>query len=108
MSAAPPTIITITRNLATGRYHPFAWLPAPLPSDDGAETVIRYRSRMHHTEGFEQLRDAQFSASEDLPGRAVLAYMRPVDVRIDPVGEDSWGPGEVPARTMFFSVRGKP
>ena len=95
-------IITVTKNLATGRFHPFLWAEAPLPSDDHTPMeVVRYKSKMHHTTGFATLEDALSSATEDLPGRVVLAYGRGAEVRVDTIDEDSWNDGEIPARVMF-------
>lgn len=95
-------LITITLNRATGRYHPFLWVESPLPSDDHTpSSVVRFKSKMHHTSGFATLEDARRSATEDLPGRVVLAYGRAPDVRANDIDEDEWTADEIPARVIF-------
>jgi hypothetical protein len=51
--------VAIQQAMDTGRFHPALYLLAPFPGG-GA----RYTSRMHHTEGFERVEDAQVKARE--------------------------------------------
>lgn len=91
-------LITISENLTTGRFHPFIWRPAPTPSDDGTG-LLRYRSKAHHTGGFDTLEAAKANVSADLIPRveSTLGPARFVDV----VDRDSWADNEVPARTIW-------
>ena len=59
MSGEPAGVLY---NVETGRHHPVVFRPAPRPSDDGP--VIRYRSRGHHTEGFDTLEQAKAFMAE--------------------------------------------
>lgn len=44
----------ILQNTATGRFHPIVFRRAPMPGNsDGDSEPKRYKSRGHHTEGFE-------------------------------------------------------
>jgi hypothetical protein len=93
-------LITVTQNTTTGRFHPFVWRQAPTPSDDGTG-LVRYRSKMHHTEGFTTHGEARESIVGDCPllGRVEANYgpARFVDV----LDTDTWADGEVPARVMW-------
>jgi hypothetical protein len=53
---AEPT--AILKNTATGRFHPIVFRYAPTPSDDGTGPS-RYKSRGHHTDGFDTLDEAR-------------------------------------------------
>jgi hypothetical protein len=46
----------ILQNTKTGRFHPIAFRPAPLPSEaDRDMGALRHKSIGHHTAGFETL-----------------------------------------------------
>lgn len=52
----------ILHNKFTGRYHPAFFEEQPLPGPvkpSNEEQVVRLRSKMHHTAGFETLEEAQ-------------------------------------------------
>lgn len=94
-------LITITRNIRTGRFHPFIWNESPLPSSDVTDHIVRFRSKMHHTSGFESLEDARTSAREELSGKIRDVFGIEAVLRLDAVDEDLWEEGEVPARVIF-------
>jgi hypothetical protein len=48
---------SVIHNKATGRYHPVVFYPSPKPSEAG-DTVVRHRSKCHHTEGFATMAEA--------------------------------------------------
>ena len=52
-------------NTATGRWHPILFRPAPAPSGD-VHGFERYRSKGHHTEGF----DTEPAARADIDGHS--------------------------------------
>lgn len=95
-------LVTICQNLVTGRYHPFVWYEAPLPSDDGTEPVVRFRSKFHHTVGFETLDAARAAVDREVVPYVELAYDCVVECRLDPVMPDRWGVGEIPASVVFM------
>ena len=43
----------ILRNTVTGRFHPILFRPGPAPSESATDHAHRYKSRGHHTEGFD-------------------------------------------------------
>lgn len=95
-------LITIRHNLATGRYHPFVWYEAPLPSDDGSGSVVRFRSKMNHTEGFADLATAREEVEKNIAPKLMAAYGCVVECRLDPVMPDRWESGQVPASIEFM------
>ncbi len=83
--------VGMLRNLATGRFHPIVFRPAPAPSEDIGAKVSRYRSRGHHTEGFATHEEALASI------RAVASWSwRGV--------EWEWDGTDIPTITTWFSV----
>ena len=51
--------VGILVNLATGRFHPIVFRPAPLPGGASlADGTERYRSKGHHTNGFDTEEEA--------------------------------------------------
>lgn len=98
-------LITIVKNTATGRFHPFVWRPAPLPSDDHTPSLLpRYKSKMHHTAGFETFEQAQAAARGEL-AQTVEAQWGPTEVDVDGFAGDSWEEGEVPASIIYRSSK---
>lgn len=57
-------IVVIQKASDTGRFHPALYAPAPFPGEM-LPSVTRYKSRMHHTEGFETESEA-WSKARDL------------------------------------------
>lgn len=47
------------QNTATNRYYPIFFRPAPAPSERSSDSMHRYRSSGHHTNGFDTLELAQ-------------------------------------------------
>lgn len=49
----------LLKNIATGRFHPILFRPAPMPGNaDGESPAQRYRSKGHHTTGFATVEEA--------------------------------------------------
>lgn len=49
----------VLQNVATGRFHPIFFRVAPMPSGaDSDAGMLRYKSKMHHTEGYDTHEDA--------------------------------------------------
>ena len=57
-------LIMILFNAATNRYHPIYYFESPLPGPIESQTVVRYKSKGHHTLGFPELKDALGDANE--------------------------------------------
>lgn len=57
-------IIRIMHAADTGRYHPIWYSLRPLPGPATPRKSVRYKSRGHHTEGFEDLEAARVAAAE--------------------------------------------
>lgn len=95
-------IITIEKNIVTGRFHPFVWRYAPAPSSELSEPIQRYKSKMHHTAGF----DTEQEARESIPGlvNVVRAHYGEACLRTEHVGQMTWQPGEVPAAVRWMEV----
>ena len=59
-----PPFYSMLHNKLTNRYHPILFTGSPRPSDTEGE-CNRYRSRGHHTEGFDTLDEADEFAKTD-------------------------------------------
>lgn len=57
-------IIRILHAADTGRYHPTWYSLRPLPGPATPSKAVRYKSRGHHTAGFEDLESARADAAE--------------------------------------------
>ena len=93
------TVIGNLHNLKTDRYHPIVFDSRPLPSDDGSERMTRYKSRGHHTAGF----DIREEAIEDC--RSLCDKMGSLDCTEK---DFPWDGEDIPAMVVFFGeVDGK-
>lgn len=98
-------VITVERNEYTNRFHPFAWREAPLPSADPDETICRFKSKMHHTAGFETVEEARAFASGEM-ATGIREVFGTATLRLDDIGEMAWQPGEVPASVRWMDREG--
>ncbi len=108
-SSPPGAVVTVTHNRTTGRFHPFVWVSAPLPggampppaaADARTENrhPWRYRSTMHHTEGFADVAGAEAYATTLVP---LMEERFGTTELWSGVDEDAWEPDVVPARMIF-------
>jgi hypothetical protein len=85
-------VIAMLHNTGKDRWHPILFDAAPLPG--GESSIVRHRSRMHHTDGFDTREAAEKNARDDLaqkiPG-CRLALERVIE----------WDGEGVPALTEF-------
>lgn len=86
-----PVIVNL-RNTATGRYHPCVFREAPLPGGAGPR---RWKSKMHHTDGFAIQEEAIAEFSE-------IAKRLGGDVRCDMAMRIEWDGNDIPASVEFF------
>ena len=54
----------ILQNTQTGRFHPIIFRPGPTPGSSGKEDIQRYKSKGHHTEGFDTIEEAEADIKE--------------------------------------------
>lgn len=50
--------VGMLHNTATNRYHPILFRPGPPPSEQISDPAHRFKSRGHHTAGFDTLEEA--------------------------------------------------
>lgn len=87
-TAGPLDVICILKDERTGRFHPafFEEKPLPGPVESVDETsVVRLKSKMHHTEGFEKLEDAIKNLSDDLGAKIKLPK---TNICVEPIDWD--------------------
>ncbi len=58
-------IIALIHNAKAGTYHPVLFVENPLPGNPDI-SLVRYKSKMHHTAGFSTIDEAKKYAEEDL------------------------------------------
>ena len=66
-SAGPLDLICILKDVESGRYHAAFFEDRPLPGHSTAmedSTIVRLRSKMHHTAGAETLEEAKQHVAE--------------------------------------------
>lgn len=57
-------VVAMLHNTALNRWHPILFWNYPRPSEDENEPATRYKSRGHHTEGFDTQEAANGHAKE--------------------------------------------
>jgi hypothetical protein len=92
------------QNDATKRFHPIVFWECPMPSQ-ALGSAVRWKSKGHHTEGFEKREDASVSI-QDLAKRHVeMEGMQGGVYYQDNVATDGhWDGAGNPASVMFFSL----
>lgn len=91
-------IVGMLRNTATGRFHPIFFRPAPMPGGvDRNLHARRYKSFVHHTEGFATEEEAIASAKQSCEQAGPDYEFRPISWDWD--GED------VPTMVEFFETK---
>jgi len=81
----------ILRNTKTNRFHPIVFRPGPAPSSSPEDDSQRYKSRGHHTEGFDTLDEAKSCIAE-------------CEDWCDTGVEWEWDGEDIPAIVSWFSV----
>lgn len=86
-------IVAMLHNTATNRWHPILFVEAPLPGPN--PSVVRHRSKGHHTTGFDARQDAEAHARGELAPK--IEHCRLI---LDKVFE--WDGQDMPAMNAFF------
>lgn len=90
-------IVAMLLNQATNRYHPVVFAMAPLPGGHTSEGGERYKTRGHHTTGFESRDEAVAFAEKEYVAR--IPGGRPA------LGGDIlWDGQDTPAMSIFFGT----
>ena len=67
--AGPLDVVCILHNVKTGIFHPAFFeespLPGPVPTVEDT-TVVRLKSKMHHTEGYRTIEEAKVGLATEL------------------------------------------
>jgi len=91
-------IVTLLHNQKLNRWHPVVYLESPMPGKgfeaDGNTTLVRHKSKMHHTTGLET-REAALDNAREL--------LKQCDGTKTAFDEDiAWDGEDVPADVAFF------
>ncbi len=92
-------VVAILKNDKTGRWHPIVYREAPIPGDVGPR---RWKSKMHHTAGFDD-REGALDDAVALCGRLAPMAVGPVHHSLE---DDLQWTGEeaIPAEVAFFDL----
>lgn len=98
-------IIAIIHNVALNTFHPALFLESPMPGGQHGTTIIRHKSKMHHTTGFDSRDEAVQNITQDFIPKATQHFGEPLLALTVDVGWDGDG---IPAMVVFFvSVEGQ-
>ena len=93
-------IVALLHNTKEDRWHPIFFYENPLPGPPSDDKPVRYKSKMHHTTGFET-REEALASLEDPKFEAEFGGIKKC------LDEDMPWDGEgIPALVRFFSEDG--
>ena len=93
-------IIAMLHNLQNNRYHTILFLEHPFPGRSLGEEPVRYKSKGHHTPGFESREEAVNHAREVVKGEVTPYWGEPQFA----LSKDfPWDGSGVPAMVVFFA-----
>lgn len=97
-------VILMLQNDVTKRFHPIIFWECPMPSQE-LGSAVRWKSKGHHTEGFEKREDAS-AAIQDLAKRHIeMDDLQGGVYYQDNVATDGhWDGVDNPASVMFFNL----
>jgi hypothetical protein len=97
-------VILMLKNTTTNRFHPIIFWECPMPSQ-ALGSAVRWKSKGHHTEGFEKRDDAS-AAIQDLAKRhSDMDDLQGAIYFQDDVNEDGhWDGVDNPASVMLFDL----
>lgn len=90
-------LVMMLHNTTENKYHPIFYLESPLPGgmeSEGNQNLIRYKSKGHHTTGFETRDKAIESVNNELIGQIKsIGYIPNLELDEDL----SWDGKDIPA-----------
>lgn len=90
-------LVLMLKNISTNRFHPIFYLESPLPGgpeSEGNKKLIRYKSKGHHTQGFETRDAAINSINNELVAQIKsIGYTPNLEIEIDEI----WDGKGIPA-----------
>ncbi len=92
-------LILILLNTALGTFHPIIYFEKPFPGDE--RSLIRYKSKGHHTTGFANREDAVAHVNDDLTKR-IQGMGYKINIELD--GNLEWDGSDIPADTQFRAI----
>lgn len=98
-------IIAMIYNTAMNRWHPMFFLSYPPPSADASDVSQRYKSKMHHTAGFDTREEAVACANGKLADTVRQAFGWQGDPLFCLDKDFSWDGEGIPAMVVFFIER---
>lgn len=90
-------LIMMLYNTLKETWHPIFYFESPLPGPIEEATLIRFKSKGHHTTGFKTRDEALFSATE--LHKQLLEQKNTVFVETE--GDLPWDGVDIPADTQF-------
>lgn len=97
------TLIMMLFNTAKKTWHPIFYYESPLPGPIDEQAVARYKSKGHHTEGFET-RDLALKSCDELKTKLITEYGSNVVMEL---GDDQileWNGEGIPADTQIRPI----
>lgn len=91
-------LVKMLKNTETNRFHPIFYFESPLPGGFESETnqkLVRYKSKGHHTSGFDTREAAYASASSELVAQIKSAGYSPI-LELDEKDDLLWDGKEMP------------
>ncbi len=96
-------LVKMLHNIKENKWHPIFYYDSPFPGGLGEDSinnkVIRYKSKGHHTTGFDKREDAVNSANGLI--NQLKAQHDTVTAEIDPSEDLPWDGEEIPTDTQL-------
>lgn len=94
-------LIMLLFNTKFNTWHPIFYYEKPFPGPyDPSNTLIRYKSKGHHTAGFKDIDKAIDHIENDLAGRIKgMGYVVHIELN-----EETWDGEDIPADTQLRSA----
>ena len=83
------------RNTKEDKYHPIVFEESPLPGPPSDNKIVRHKSKMHHTSGFDTRQEALDSIDK-------MMETEPMKKHLDEDKDFDWDGEGVPALVKFF------
>src|SRR5687768_12948962 len=93
-------LIKMLHNTKQDTYHPIFYYDSPLPGNAGEGSLMRYKSKGHHSTGFKE-RDEAIASANVLHKKLVEEHHDTVLVELDKKDDIIWNDDEIPADTQL-------